>query len=139
MQRLDLCVLRACQKINIVALDGLIEERQADQQHHGGREGQLPPDAGPWQPGTRFQSAVLVRGCSGVHRSTGRRAAVTSSTRLVRVLCGALRTISGSVSTSCAIEIMASAKRSSSSLLSVSVGSIISAPSTMRGRLTVYG
>src|SRR5712692_5295357 len=128
MQRLDLRVFSACQKIDVVALNGLIEKRQADQQHHGDNDCQLPPDAGSFEPGTRFQSVVLIRGCSGVHRSTGRRAAVTSSTRLVRVLCGALRTISGSVSTSWAIEIMASAKWSSSSLLSVSVGSIMSAP-----------
>jgi len=40
---------------------------------------------------------------AGFHRSTGLRAAVTSSTRLVRVPCGAVLTISGSLSISLAI------------------------------------
>ena len=41
------------------------------------------------------------------------------------------------LSTSFAIEIIASTNRSSSRLLSVSVGSIISAPRTISGKLTV--
>ena len=43
------------------------------------------------------------------------------------------------VSISFAIEIIASMNRSSSCLPSVSVGSIISAPCTISGKLTVYG
>ena len=48
-------------------------------------------------------------------RKMGFRAAVTSSTRVVRVMCGAFSTVSGESSTSFAMEIMASMKRSSSS------------------------
>src|SRR5579872_720096 len=75
----------------------------------------------------------------GFQRSTGLRAAVVSSMRETRVLCGALNTTSGVSSTSFAIDFMASMKRSSSSLDSLSVGSIISAPGTISGNDVVYG
>ena len=45
---------------------------------------------------------------AGRHRIIGFRAAVTSSTLVVRVMCGAFSTVSGSVSTSLAIAIIAS-------------------------------
>src|SRR5205814_628765 len=70
---------------------------------------------------------------AGFHRNTGLREAVTSSTRLVRVPCGAVLTICGSVSISLAIEIIASMNRSISCLPSVSVGSIMRAPCTING------
>jgi hypothetical protein len=44
----------------------------------------------------------------GRQRTTGFRAAVTSSTLVVRVMCGAFKTVSGSKSTSPAIAIIAS-------------------------------
>ena len=56
---------------------------------------------------------------------SGLRFAVTSSRRPTGVVCGASRTICGSLSISSAISIMASTKRSSVANDSVSVGSII--------------
>src|SRR5690242_10138845 len=117
MQRIDLRVLGSGQIVDVIALNGLIEKRKPDQQDN--RDDDREPGRG-----AGFQSAALALLLSGFHRSTGRRAAETSSTRLVRVLWGAVRTSSGSLSTSRAIEIKASAKRSSSRLPSVSVGSI---------------
>src|SRR3984893_14330162 len=74
---------------------------------------------------------------SGFQRSTGLRAAAVSSRREMRVLCGASSTNCGSSSTSSAIDFMASMNRSSSSLGSLSVGSIISAPGTISGNAVV--
>src|SRR5690242_1306814 len=124
MERLDLGVLGLGQVVHVVALNRLVQKRQPHQNH--GRQDEQ-----------EFQSAALLSVLAGFHRSTGRRAAVTSSTRLVRVLCGAWSTSCGSVSTSLAMEIMASIKLSNSSLPSVSVGSIMSAPRTISGKLTV--
>ena len=56
----------------VVSLYGLIEEREPDEQHQ--------PQAEP------KEFAVYAGVHRGVHRKTGLRAAVTSSTRLVRVL-----------------------------------------------------
>src|SRR5207249_2191698 len=61
-------------------------------------------------------------------RSTGLRAAITSSRRVTRVECGAVFTFSGSATHSSAMSRIAAMNRSNSSLLSVSVGSIIIAP-----------
>src|ERR1035441_2432381 len=114
MQRIDERVLRLGEINMVVALYGLVEEREPDEQHYAQAEQQGPAGyAGGFRGGYR-----------GVHRKTGLRAAVTSSTRLVRVWYGAFFTICGSVSISCAMEIMASMKLSSSTLPSVSVGSI---------------
>src|SRR5207302_5783133 len=71
---------------------------------------------------------------AGFQRRTGLRAAVASSRRLIRVVWGALKTNWGSSSISCAIERNASMNASSSSLPALSVGSIIMAPGTMRGK-----
>ena len=106
MGRLDLRVLRAVEIVNVVALDRLIKKRCSQQHNHRQREQQF----------------------HGFQRSTGRRAAPTSSTLLVRVRCGAVFTSCGSVSASLAIEIMERMNTSISCLLSVSVGSIIRAP-----------
>src|SRR5581483_4531466 len=125
VQRIDLRMLGSCQVVDIVSLDRLIKKRNPNQQDKGEEKREL-------------QRAVASQQ-QGFHRSTGRRAAVTSSTRLIRVPCGAVLTSSGSDSTSSAIEIIASINWSSSSLLSVSVGSIIIAPRTISGKLTVYG
>ena len=73
----------------------------------------------------------------GFQRSTGLRAAATSSSREMRVLYGASAMISGFSSASCAIAFIASMNWSSSSFDSLSVGSIISAPCTTSGKLTV--
>src|SRR5262249_52887330 len=72
---------------------------------------------------------ALVR--SGVHLSTGCRAARTSSGRLIAVLWGASR---NSSSGSWLMLSRASAKASSVSLVSVSVGSIIIASRTIGGK-----
>src|SRR5213078_352067 len=68
------------------------------------------------------------------HRNTGCRAARASSRRRTGVVCGALRTSSGRSSHSRAMAIMASQNASSSSFGSLSVGSIMRAPETMRGK-----
>src|SRR3954463_14319639 len=81
--------------------------------------------------------SALERLSYPTQRTIGFRAAVTSSTRLVRVVCGAPVSFSGSSSTSFAIEIMASMNKSNSCFDSVSVGSIMSAPCTINGKLTV--
>src|SRR5262249_51173386 len=70
----------------------------------------------------------------GVHRRIGSLAARTSSGRLMRSVCGALCRKSGS---SARMRSRVSAKASSVSLLSVSVGSIISASGTTSGKYTV--
>src|SRR5262245_1570524 len=124
MQRVDLGVRRLGEILVLVALNRLAEERKTNQENQRERDPQPAP---------------VRSGYAGFHRRTGLRAAVTSSTRLVRVPCGAFLTICGSVSISLAIEIMASMNWSSSCLPSVSVGSIISAPWTISGKLTVYG
>src|SRR5262249_41409645 len=67
-------------------------------------------------------------------RSTGLRAAAASSKRRRGARCGAVRTFSGSVSASRATAIIASTNASIDSLLSDSVGSIISAPGTTSGK-----
>ena len=67
MQRIDERVGGLGEINMIVALNGLVEKGDADQQH---------------QP--EHQQELLL-GYAGRHRSTGLRAAVTSSTRLVRV------------------------------------------------------
>lgn len=63
-----------------------------------------------------------------VHFRTGFLAARVSSGRLIAVLSGALRMFSGLVLAVSAISIMASMNSSKVSLLSLSVGSIMSAP-----------
>ena len=72
-------------------------------------------------------------------RTTGRRAAPASSSRRTGVVYGAPRAISGSSRASRRIAATISAKRSSVSLVSVSVGSTISASSTISGKYTVGG
>ena len=69
MQRIDQRVLRFGQVNMVVALNRLIEEREPDEQH---------------QPQAQQQGSAALY--AGFHRNTGLRAAVTSSTRLVRVL-----------------------------------------------------
>jgi hypothetical protein len=71
------------------------------------------------------------------HRSTGFLAAAVSSSRETRVECGASSTVCGSSSTSSAIDFMASMNKSISSIDSLSVGSIISAPGTISGNAVV--
>ncbi len=75
MQRVDQRVLRFGEIDVVVALNRLIEKREPDQQH---------------QPQARAAADWLRY--AGFHRTTGLRAAVTSSTRLVRVVCGAFFT-----------------------------------------------
>ncbi len=70
----------------------------------------------------------------GVHRSRGWRAASVWSSRRTGVVTGASWTSCGFDSASRAIWIMASQNSSSVSFDSVSVGSIISASSTMSGK-----
>ena len=70
MQRLNLRVLRAVKIIDIVALNRLVEKRQAQRQHQQDDQRDLRPN----------------RSYSGFQRRTGLRAAATSSTRDVRVL-----------------------------------------------------
>ena len=67
MQRIDERMLRLGEVDVVVALNRLIEERKADEQH---------------QPQAQQQGLARY---AGFHRNTGLRAAVTSSTRLVRV------------------------------------------------------
>ncbi len=84
---------------------------------------------------------------SGNSASTGLGLGLPANDRLARgrhfvhppVACGVRRLQDqvGILSTSLAIEIIALTNRSSSRLLSVSVGSIISAPRTISGKLTV--
>ncbi len=57
---------------------------------------------------TLYSAAVFA--CCGFQRSTGLRAAVTSSKRETRVLCGAFSTVCGSFSHSSAMAFMASMK-----------------------------
>ncbi len=84
MHRLDQRVRGDGQIDIVIALHRLIEKRQTHGQHQGQHQKQLA--AGSFY--------------AGFHRSTGLRAAPTSSTLLVRVPCGALFTSCGSVSTS---------------------------------------
>ena len=79
-------------------------------------------------------AATTVIDFSSLHRRIGSFAAFTSSGRLTTCVCGAVRSNSGS---SPLIFSSASAKASSVSLLSVSVGSIISASGTTSGKYTV--
>src|ERR1700693_2818287 len=76
---------------------------------------------------------------SGRQRRLRLRAAASSSTRLTGVVGGALSTISGSSSASRAIRRIASMKASSPAFSSVSVGSIIRTPCTIRGKEIVGG
>jgi len=76
----------------------------------------------------------VFSGSAGRHRSTGRRAARVSSSRATRVLWGASRTVAGSVRASSAMRSIAFANSSSVSRVSVSVGSIMSAPLTTSGK-----
>ena len=87
------------------------------------------------------RSLVGKRGnhSSGFQRSLGFRAAKTSSNLLVFTLCGACRRRSGFSFASSAMVIIVSMNRSSPSLLSDSVGSIIRAPLTTRGKYMVGG
>src|SRR5215467_10963985 len=86
------------------------------------------------------QSAALdLLAAGGFQRRIGLRAAVVSSRRRTRVVCGADLTTSGEVAASSAMLFMAAMKRSHSSRDSDSVGSIISAPGTMSGNAVVYG
>src|SRR5262245_14736896 len=94
------------------------------------------------------ETTELVEPCSsrsgvsedaGCHRSTGLRAAAVSSNRPTRVRCGAVFTSSGFVSHSSAIARIDAMKRSSSSRLSVSVGSAMIAPAAMSGNDIVGG
>src|SRR5580765_7057373 len=93
----------------------------------------------PVDSGFGFQSAITNQQCpyAGFQRRMGLLAAAVSSRRLTRVECGASRTVCGSSSTSSAIDFIASTKRSISSLDSLSVGSIISAPGTISGKAVV--
>src|SRR5262249_29547920 len=70
----------------------------------------------------------------GLQRRTGLRAASASSSREILVECGADLTISGLVAASSAMAFMASTKLSRVSTDSVSVGSIIKAPGTIKGK-----
>ena len=71
VQRVDERVLRLGEINVVVALNRLIQERQPDDEH---------------QPQAQEQRFAVYAGFHrGVHRNTGLRAAVTSSTRLVRV------------------------------------------------------
>ncbi len=72
MQRLDLRVRRFGDVDIVVALNGLVQKRKSQQQ----RKAEDQPEA----------AAGIPARYAGFHRSTGLRAAVTSSTRLVRVL-----------------------------------------------------
>src|SRR4051794_2397139 len=76
----------------VVPLDGLVQKRKTNEQKQRERDPQPAP------------ASVYA----GFHLRIGLRAAVTSSTRLVRVPCGAFLMSCGSVSTSLAIEIIAS-------------------------------
>jgi hypothetical protein len=69
MQRVNLCMLGASQIVNVVALNRLIEERRAQEED---------------QDEQKEQAARHY--LSGRQRRIGLRAAVTSSTRLVRVV-----------------------------------------------------
>jgi len=82
-----------------------------------------------------FDIALAVYSFSGNQQhSTSSFAAFTSSNRLTGVLCGAFFNSSGSVCASSAIFSSASAKASRVCLFSVSVGSIISASCTIKGK-----
>ena len=59
----------------VIALNGLVQEGQPQQENRCQRHNEAPAP-NPWPPAS---------GYAGFHLSTGRRAAVTSSTRLVRV------------------------------------------------------
>src|ERR1700756_2753872 len=84
-------------------------------------------------------SSVTPFGAAGpFQRRMGSRPAVVSSSRCTRVVCGAVCTSSGFSSASRAICFNASISRSSSSRLSLSVGSIIIAPCTTSENETVY-
>src|SRR5579871_2103624 len=133
MQRIDLGVLGSVEILKIVALNGFVEKRQAQGEDQEYNQQNLSPQIVVYKD----QSAALLAVDWRFQRTMGLRAAVTSSTRLVRVRCGAFKTSSGFSSTSLAIEMSASTNRSSSLLPSVSVGSIIMAPRTIRGKLTV--
>ena len=74
MQRLDERMLGFGDVGVVIALNGLVEKRKADQEHDG--KDQQTPALSPQPLGPDY---------SGFHRSTGLRAAATSSTRLVRV------------------------------------------------------
>src|SRR3954469_5799117 len=92
----------------VVPLDGLFQKRKTNEKKQRERDPQPAP------------ASVYA----GFHLRIGLRAAITSSTRLVLVPCGAFLMSCGSVSTSLAIEIIASMNWSISRLPSVSVGSI---------------
>src|SRR6185503_6650086 len=76
---------------------------------------------------------------AGRQRTTGRFAAPASSSRRTGVVCGAVRATWGSSFASSRIARTTSAKWSRRSFVSVSVGSIIRASSTSRGKYTVGG
>src|SRR3972149_9682442 len=86
---------------------------------------------------TGFNRQLL--GHVGLHRRLSSLTAFTSSKRPTDRVWGADRTTSGFSSISFAIFRIASQNRSRSSLDSVSVGSIINASSTIKGKFTVGG
>src|SRR5215217_5460968 len=88
------------------------------------------PEAGAF----RARSGSPGFSSTGRQRTTGRFAAPASSRRRTGVVCGALRATSGSSFASSRIERTTSAKWSSRSFTSVSVGSIINASSTSSGK-----
>ena len=120
MQRIDQRVRRLGQVNVIVALNRLVEKRQPEQQHQ-------PQQSAAAAGGLRRLPSQyrLARGGHFIH---------AAGARAVR---RALHQSRDRSPTSLAIEIMASMNWSISSLLSVSVGSIISAPWTISGKLTV--
>ena len=81
-QRLLENVGREIQVVDFVALHRLPQKRRVQQQGESGQQQQV---------------ALQAFGYAGFHRSTGLRAAVTSSTRLVRVEWGASSPVCGSV------------------------------------------
>lgn len=73
MRGIDQGVFGARQVIDIVTLDRLVQEWQAQPENQGDEEEYVS------------QSAARLAVDCGLHRTIGLRAAVTSSTRLVRV------------------------------------------------------
>src|SRR5271157_6354990 len=110
--------------------DGRIQRRSARIARRAARIG--PPLLFGGSPGTAQGTRTFAH--FGCHLSTGDFAALTSSSRLTGVVCGALCRNSGS-----SVEIWRRARANASrvSRLSVSVGSIIRASETMRGKYTV--
>src|SRR5207244_11292486 len=115
MQRIDLRVRRFGQVNMIVALDRLVEKGEPEKNCQAEQQEQRP-----FQP---------------FHRNTGLRPAVVSSTRLVRVVWGAVFTSCGSISASLARAIRAAMNWSSSRVLSGTGGRMLGAPRAPVGSL----